>query len=70
MATPIIMLILMTAPYVLARLINAAAGRHYDLRSAGAIGLGILFLFTGSGTSLRPTRWCRCCRPLYPRGFR
>ena len=66
MATPIIMLILMTAPYLLARLINAAAGRSYDLRSAAAIGLGFLFLFTGIGHFAQTDAMVQMLPPFVP----
>jgi uncharacterized membrane protein len=49
MITPLVMLALMTTPYLVARLMNAWTDRHYDLNAAGAIGLGILFTFTGIG---------------------
>jgi uncharacterized membrane protein len=48
MATPIIMLVIMTAPWAIARVMSLATGRPFDGRGAGAIGLGLLFLFTGS----------------------
>jgi uncharacterized membrane protein len=43
------MLVLMTAPYLAARALSMASGCHFDLRGAAAIGLGTLFLFTGTG---------------------
>jgi hypothetical protein len=66
MITPLVMLALMTTPYLVARLLNAWANRHYDLNAAGAIGLGVLFTFTGIGHSPRQRRWRRCCPPSYP----
>lgn len=50
MLTPLLMLLLMTSPWLAARAWNAA-GRHRraDLRAAAAWGLGLLFLFTASG---------------------
>lgn len=47
--TTIIMLCLMTFPWLLARASNAHGRGRFDLRAAGAIGLGLLFLFTASG---------------------
>lgn len=41
------MLGLMTSPYLIARFMFQ--NRGYDLRSAGALGLSILFVFTGIG---------------------
>lgn len=49
MTTPIIMLVLMMAPYVAMRLWAAATHRTVDFRGAAVIGLGILFVFTGIG---------------------
>lgn len=49
MTTPIIMLVLMMAPYLGARIASAVTRRDFDVRVAAAIGLGILFIFTGVG---------------------
>ena len=49
MTTPIVMLLLMLAPYLLVRLLSVAAQRDFDLRRAASIGLTLLFLFTGVG---------------------
>ena len=49
MTTPIIMLVLMSAPYAIAYLLRAGGNRSIDLRGAGAIGLGVVFIFTGVG---------------------
>lgn len=49
MATPIIMLVLMLAPYLTAIALNAFAGRRFDVGNAAAIGLGMVFVFTGIG---------------------
>jgi len=49
MTTPIIMLVLMMVPYLIVQGLSAVAQRDYDARSAAAVGLGILFLFTGIG---------------------
>jgi uncharacterized membrane protein len=43
------MLVLMTAPYGILRLINFVTGCERDLRDAAAFGLAMLFAFTGSG---------------------
>lgn len=45
----IIMLVLMMAPYLGVRIASAVARRDFDARSAAAIGLGVLFTFTGIG---------------------
>lgn len=49
MVTPVIMLALMTMPYLLALAIRAATRRDFDTHGAAAVGLGILFVFTGIG---------------------
>lgn len=51
MLTPLLMLLLMTAPRLAARAWNAAGarGRPLDPAGAAAAGLGVLFLFTASG---------------------
>lgn len=49
MTTPIIMLILLAAPYLIARVSAARAGRAFDRRDAGALGLTLVFIFTGLG---------------------
>lgn len=49
MSTVIVMLLLLTAPYLLARLLQAAGRRTFDTTNMGAIGLGIVFLFTAIG---------------------
>jgi uncharacterized membrane protein len=49
MTTPIVMLVLMLAPYVLIRLLSVATQRDFDLRQAASVGLTLLFLFTGAG---------------------
>ena len=49
MTTPIIMLVLMMVPYLVVRALSAVTHRDFDVRGAAAIGLGILFIFTGIG---------------------
>ncbi|OGB26689.1 MAG: hypothetical protein A3I66_03905 [Burkholderiales bacterium RIFCSPLOWO2_02_FULL_57_36] len=49
MVTPIVMLALMLAPAVLAAAFNGFTRYRFDLRNAAALGLGILFIFTGIG---------------------
>ena len=49
MTTPIIMLVLLCAPYLIARLMSALTGREFDLSVAGALGLTLVFIFTGIG---------------------
>lgn len=49
MTTPLIMLVLMIGPYAIARLLSVLTPRQYNLRGAAAIGLALLFIFTGIG---------------------
>jgi uncharacterized membrane protein len=49
MITPIILLLIMTAPYGVTSLWSIFRGHAVDRRGAGAIGLGLLFVFTGVG---------------------
>ena len=49
MITPIVMLVLMMAPYLVVRLLSVATHRDYNARGAAAIGLAVLFIFTGTG---------------------
>ncbi|HSR70601.1 MAG TPA: MauE/DoxX family redox-associated membrane protein [Acidobacteriota bacterium] len=49
MTTPLIMLVLMMVPYLGARAVAAVRGSFFEPRSAAAVGLGILFVFTGIG---------------------
>jgi uncharacterized membrane protein len=55
MATPLIMLALMIGPYLVTR-----------SRSAGAIGLGLLFVFTGSGHFLQTEPMVQMLPPWVP----
>ena len=49
MTTPIIMLLLMMTPYLAVLVLSAITRRDFDFRGAAAIGLGVLFIFTGIG---------------------
>jgi uncharacterized membrane protein len=49
MTTPLIMLFLTVAPYSLAWAWSRAKQRPFDRRRAGAVGLALLFAFTGLG---------------------
>jgi uncharacterized membrane protein len=49
MTTPILMLLLMTAPYAIVRCLSAVTHRDYDLQRAAAVGLALLFVFTSIG---------------------
>ena len=60
MTTPIIMLVLMMAPYLVVRVLSAVLHRDFDARGAAAIGLGGLFLFTAIGYSFKLNLWPEC----------
>lgn len=47
MTTPLIMLFLMTAPYVVVRVLSGLTPLDFNARGAAAVGLGVLFIFTG-----------------------
>lgn len=49
MTNILIILILLTGPYLLARTISALTGREIDTRAAAAWGAGLVFAFTGLG---------------------
>lgn len=66
MITPIIMLVLMLAPWLTAVALNAAADRKFDVRNAAAIGLGILFFFTGIGHFVQTQPMVQMLPPWVP----
>jgi uncharacterized membrane protein len=49
MITPIVMLILMMAPYLVVRAVSAVTQCDFNARGTAAIGLTLLFIFTGIG---------------------
>lgn len=66
MTTPIIMLVLMTAPYLGVRILSTITRREFDARSAAAIGLGILFTFTGIGHFIQTEPMAQMLPPWVP----
>lgn len=66
MRTPIIMLVLMMAPYVIVRIVSALMRRDFDARAAAAIGLGIMFIFTGIGHFIQTKPMARMLPPWVP----
>jgi uncharacterized membrane protein len=50
----LIMLALMTAPWLLTCVASAITRRDFDGRAVGSIGLGLLFVFTGIGHFIQP----------------
>ena len=49
MTTPIVMLSLMIGPYLAALVLSAVLQRRFDARNTAALGLALLFTFTGIG---------------------
>jgi len=47
------MLLLMTGPFLIAQSASSLTGRQFNTQGAAAIGLGILFVFTGIGHFLQ-----------------
>ena len=66
MTTPIIMLILMMAPYQVVHIVSAVTRRDFDARGAAAIGLGILFIFTGIGHFIQTEPMAQMLPPWVP----
>ena len=66
MTTPIIMLVLMVGPYSIMRLLSVVMGRQFDLRRAGAIGLTLLFIFTGVGHFIQTEPMSQMLPPWIP----
>jgi uncharacterized membrane protein len=66
MTTPIVMLLLMAAPYLLVRLAGAVMHREFHGRGAAAIGLGLLFVFTGMGHFIQTEPMAQMLPPWVP----
>jgi uncharacterized membrane protein len=66
MTTPIIMLVLMMAPYIVVRVASAIIRRDFDVRGAAAIGLRILFIFTGTGHFIQTEPMAQMLPPWVP----
>jgi uncharacterized membrane protein len=66
MATPIIVLVLMTVPYLVVRLLSAVTRRDFDVRGAAAIGLGMVFIFTGIGHFIETESMAQMLPPWVP----
>lgn len=60
------MLVLMMAPYLGVRTVSAVARRDFDARAAAAIGLGILFIFTGIGHFIQTEAMAQMLPPWVP----
>jgi uncharacterized membrane protein len=66
MTTPILMLALMTAPYLVVRLVSVVTPGHYNARGAAAIGLAVLFIFTGIGHFIDTESMAQMLPPWVP----
>ncbi len=66
MVTPIIMLTLMLMPYLVARIASTVTHYSFDLRAAAALGLGILFIFTGVGHFILTESMAQMMSPWVP----
>jgi uncharacterized membrane protein len=66
MTTPIVMLVLMLGPYLLVRLLSLVMQRDYDAQRAAAIGLALLFVFTGIGHFIDTESMAQMLPPWIP----
>ncbi len=66
MTTPIIMLVLMMALYLVVRVLSAVTHRDFDARGAASIGLGVLFIFTGVGHFIQTGPMVQMLPPWVP----
>jgi uncharacterized membrane protein len=60
------MLVLMIAPYLGVRVLSAVTRRDFDARGAAAVGLGILFIFTGIGHFIETEPMAQMLPPWVP----
>jgi uncharacterized membrane protein len=66
MTTPIFIRVLMMAPYFAVRIFAALTRRDVDGRGATALGLGVLFLFTGIGHFMQTEPMAQMLPPWVP----
>lgn len=66
MITPLIMLLLMTMPCLLVSVWSKIAKRTLDKRTAAAVGLAILFTFTGIGHFVKTAPMAEMLPPWVP----
>jgi uncharacterized membrane protein len=66
MTAPIVMLVLMTAPYLVVRAFSAVTRRDLDARAAAAAGAGILFVFTSFGHFVQTEPMTQMLPPWVP----
>ena len=66
MTTPIVMLVLLVAPYLVLRLLSLALNREFDARRAASLGLTLLFIFTGVGHFIETELMSQMLPPWVP----
>jgi uncharacterized membrane protein len=66
MTTPIVMLVLMMGPYLLVRLLSVLTHRDHNAWGAAAIGLTVLFIFTGIGHFIETESMAQMLPPWVP----
>ena len=66
MTTPLILLVLMTAPYLIVRAHSSVTKKPIDGRFAAAIGAGLLFVFTGVGHFVETESMSQMLPPWVP----
>ncbi|MDB5348485.1 MAG: hypothetical protein JWP89_6862 [Schlesneria sp.] len=66
MTTPLILLVLMTAPYLIVRAYASATKRPIDGRHAASVGAGLLFVFTGVGHFVETESMLQMLPPWVP----
>jgi uncharacterized membrane protein len=64
--TPVVMLVLMLAPYLLVRLLSVITHRDHNTQRAAAIGLALLFVFTGTGHFIDTESMAQMLPPWIP----
>lgn len=66
MTNLIIMLVLLTAPYLVVRIASAVTRRDLNVQAAAAIGVGLLFIFTGIGHFIQTEPMAQMLPPWVP----
>lgn len=66
MTTPIVMLVLMLAPYLVLRLLSVVRHSDFDARRAASIDLTLLFIFTGVGHFIETEPMSQMLPPWVP----
>ncbi|HEY4259158.1 MAG TPA: hypothetical protein VGM98_03315 [Schlesneria sp.] len=66
MTTPLILLVLMTAPYLIVRAYASLTKQPIDGRNAASVGAGLLFVFTGVGHFVETQSMSQMLPPWVP----